>query len=138
MIPKTTECPSYDVRLYMGGEKLGFIVGAINYACFPVLVKQTVYKMLLDRLNQQSSRSPSQGVDLDFAEGAMLTDERIKADWKYAVSSRKVHGTRLNVCQRVSPEKYPQSGPMGRGVTVLDAYNDLLADEERWYGPANY
>ena len=68
----------------------------------------------------------------------MLTDERIKADWKYAVSSRKVHGTRLNVCQRESPEKCPQSGPMGTGVTVLDAYNDLLADEERWYGPANY
>jgi hypothetical protein len=44
--------PASDVRLYMGGEELGFIVDAINYACFPVPLKQTVYKMLLDRLNQ--------------------------------------------------------------------------------------
>jgi hypothetical protein len=38
--------------VYRGGEELGFIVDAINYACFPVLVKQTVHKMLLDRLDQ--------------------------------------------------------------------------------------
>ena len=68
MIAKTAECPASDVRLYMGGEKLGFIVGA--YVCFPVPVKLTAYNMLLDRLNQQSSRSPSEGSRSGFRGGS--------------------------------------------------------------------